>query len=141
MIVMDVDPVRQDGPGFRTFANIAKAWDLDGGEQTRSLDIHAAISSTRERAVFRDRRDRSRAPPVSDEAHGMLLDSGSAVSSDRDGEQYDTASPMKTMFQRFADWLRRMEAAWATASRSDFEILASDRTELREKVRRLEATD
>lgn len=48
---------------------------------------------------------------------------------------------MKTMFQRFADWLRRMEAAWATASRSDFEILASDRTELREKVRRLEATD
>lgn len=45
------------------------------------------------------------------------------------------------MIQRFADWLRRMEAAWAAASRSDFEILASDLTELREKVRQLEAKD
>lgn len=45
------------------------------------------------------------------------------------------------MIQRFADWLRRMETAWAAASRSDFEILASELTELREKVRQLEAKD
>lgn len=45
------------------------------------------------------------------------------------------------MFQRFSDWLRRMEAAWAAASRSDAEILAAELTELREKVRRLEAKD
>lgn len=45
------------------------------------------------------------------------------------------------MFQRFADWLRRMEAAWVAASRSDTEILAAELTELREKVRRLEARD
>ena len=45
------------------------------------------------------------------------------------------------MFQRFADWLWRMEAAWAAASRSDIEILASELTELREKVRLLEAKD
>lgn len=45
------------------------------------------------------------------------------------------------MFQRFADWLRRMEAAWAAASRSDFEILVAELTELREEVRQLGAKD
>lgn len=45
------------------------------------------------------------------------------------------------MFQRYADWLRHMEAAWAAASRSDFEILASELIELREKVRKLEEKD
>lgn len=45
------------------------------------------------------------------------------------------------MMQRFADWLRRMEAAWTAASRSDFEILAAELTELREKIRQLEAKD
>ena len=45
------------------------------------------------------------------------------------------------MFKRFIDWLARMEAAWTAATRSDVEILASELTELREKVRTLEAKD
>lgn len=45
------------------------------------------------------------------------------------------------MFKRFVDWLRRMEATWAAASRSDTEILASELAELREKVRKLETKD
>lgn len=45
------------------------------------------------------------------------------------------------MFERFANWLRHLEATWDAASRSDCEILASELAELREKVRKLEAND
>jgi len=45
------------------------------------------------------------------------------------------------MFKRFIDWLRRMDAAWTAATRSDFEVLASELAELREKIRKLEAKD